>query len=62
LSKEEREDILKSAGLPIGIPPDHALAMKADLAIPWATMREISRYIKSHIQNTHGYCITYTDG
>ena len=43
LSKEKREDILKSAGLPIAIPPDHALAMKADLAIPWGTMREISR-------------------
>jgi len=43
LSKEEREELLQSAGLPIEIPPDHALAMKADLALPWAKMRVISR-------------------
>ena len=43
LTKEEREEILKEAHLPIEIPPDHALAMKADLALPWAEMRAISR-------------------
>lgn len=43
LTKEEREKVLKSAGLPIEIPPDHALAMKASLALPWAKMRVISR-------------------
>jgi ribosomal protein L29 len=43
LSKEEREEVLKEAHLPIAIPPDHALAMKADLALPWSKMRVISR-------------------
>ena len=44
MSKEEREAIVREAGLPTEIPPDHALALKADLALPWAKMREISRY------------------
>ena len=43
LFKEERQEVLKEAHLPIEIPPDHALAMKADLALPWARMRSISR-------------------
>lgn len=43
LSREEREDVLKEAQLPIIIPPDHALAIKADLALPWSKMRVISR-------------------
>lgn len=43
LSKEEREAVLQEAQLPIQIPPDHALAMKADLALPWAKMRVVSR-------------------
>ncbi len=43
LTNEEREAVLQEAGLPINIPPDHALAMKADLALPWAKMRVISR-------------------
>lgn len=44
LSKEEREAVLQEAGLPIEIPPNHALAMKADLSLPWSKMRVISRY------------------
>ena len=43
LSKEEREEVLEGANLPVVIPTDHALAMKADLALPWAKMRVISR-------------------
>ena len=43
LSKEEREAVLREAGLPVRIPPAHALAMKADLGLPWAKMREISK-------------------
>ena len=43
LSKEERAVVLKEAQLPIEIPPDYALAMKATLALPWAKMRKISR-------------------
>ncbi len=40
LTNEEREAVLQEDGLPINIPPDHALA---DLALPWAKMRVISR-------------------
>ena len=43
LSKEERQEILKDANLPISIPADHVLAMKADLALPWAKLRVIAR-------------------
>ena len=43
LSKEERDSLLLEAKLPVEIPPNYALAMKADLALPWAKMRAISR-------------------
>ena len=43
LSKNDREELLREANLPVQIPPDHALAMKADVALPWAKMRVISR-------------------
>ena len=40
----EREELLQSAQLPIQIPVDHSLAMKADLALPWAKLRVINKY------------------
>ena len=43
LSREEREKILGEAQLPIVIPTDHALALKADLSIPWAKLRILRR-------------------
>ena len=43
LSKNDREELLREANLPVQIPPDHALALKADLALPWVKMRVISR-------------------
>lgn len=43
LSKDERQEILKGANLPITIPADHVLAMKADLSLPWAKLRVITR-------------------
>ena len=43
LSNDQRKEVLKGAKLPIIIPPDHALAMKADLAIPWNKLRIIRR-------------------
>ena len=43
LSKEEREEILQEVQLPIMIPTDHALAMKADLAVPWNKLRTLRR-------------------
>ena len=38
LSRVEREDPLQQAQLPVVIPADHALAMKADLGIPWTKL------------------------
>ena len=35
LTKEERGELLQQVQLPVAIPTDHALAMKADLGLPW---------------------------
>ena len=44
LTTEQREELLQQAQLPVVIPTDHALAMKADLALPWNKLRVIRRY------------------
>lgn len=44
LSKAEREELLKEAQLPVIIPTDHALAIKADLALSWRKTRILRRY------------------
>ncbi len=43
LSKSQREELLPQVQLPVVIPADHALAMKADLAIPWTKLRVLRR-------------------
>ena len=43
LTTAERESLLQNAQLPIVIPTDHALAMKADLGIPWNKLRILRR-------------------
>lgn len=43
LSKKERQDLLQQAQLPVTIPADHALAIKADLSIPWTKLRILRR-------------------
>ena len=45
-SMEEREEILKElqGGFKVRIPTNCALAMKADLGIPWSKLRAIRRY------------------
>ncbi len=43
LSRSQREDILKKVQLPITVPADHALAIKADLAMPWSKLRILRR-------------------
>jgi hypothetical protein len=43
LSKAEREELLQQAQLPVLIPTNHALAMKADLGIPWSKLRILRR-------------------
>ncbi len=44
LTREERERVLADAHLPIVIPVNHSLAMKADLALPWTKLRIVQRY------------------
>ena len=44
LTKEQREQLLQKAQLPVVIPTNHALAMKADLSLPWNKLRIIRRY------------------
>ena len=55
MTKNEREDLLKEASLPIEIPTHHALAIKADLAISWNKLRIIRRYIHIHV-HIHNIC------
>ncbi len=43
LTKAQREELLQQVQLPLVIPADHALAMKADLAIPWTKLRVLRR-------------------
>lgn len=43
LTEEEREELLQQAGLPVVIPCNHSLAMKADLGIPWSKLRLLRR-------------------
>ena len=43
LDEEDRNKLLREAGITINIPPEQGLAMKADLAIPWNKLRVIRR-------------------
>ena len=38
LSRQQREELLQQAQLPLVIPADHALALKANLSIPWQSL------------------------
>ena len=48
MTKAEREEVLRGAQLPVVIPTEHALALKADLALTWGKCRAISRYLMYH--------------
>ena len=41
---EERQDLLKKAGIVPTITHDEGLAMKADLSIPWNKIRHLRKY------------------
>ena len=43
LSKDERLDLLREAGFSVEVPPEHGLAMKVDIGLPWAKLRTIQR-------------------
>ena len=50
LPKERRQQLLQEVGLPLEIPAEHALAMKATLSISWNKLRILRRYIQIFIQ------------
>ena len=43
LPKDRRRELLSEAGLPLEIPANHALAMKANLSISWNKLRTVRR-------------------
>lgn len=43
LGREERQSIIREAGLRLEIPPGEGLAMKSELGIPWNKLRHIRR-------------------
>ena len=49
--QDTRLNILKIANIPpVEISPEHMIAMKVDLAIPWEKLKTISRYFV-HIEH-----------
>ena len=42
-NKDERQDILREAGITMDIPVEAGVAMKAELGIPWTKLRVICR-------------------
>ena len=50
-SQAERQELLQEAQLPVVIPTHQALAMKADLEIPWNKLRILRRYTYYSILN-----------
>lgn len=47
LTQQEREEVLADAHLPIVLPVDHSLAMKADLVLTWGKLGVINRHHKT---------------
>eukprot|EP00731_Ephydatia_muelleri_P031131 Em0022g645a len=46
LSKNEKNSLLKDAGITLDISPEQGLAIKADLTLPWNKIRMIRRWFK----------------
>ena len=54
-SSQERQKLLEALakdGCKVVIPPDEALAMKADLGIPWSKLRVVRRYVCMELAGT----------
>ena len=45
LSKNEKNSLLKDAGITLDISPEQGLAIKADLTLPWNKIRMIRRLV-----------------
>ena len=43
MPRDERRQLMKEANFDVEIPPDHGLAMKADLCLPWNKLRVLRR-------------------
>lgn len=61
---EEREKILEDlqSGIKVVIPTSHALAMKADLGIPWSKLRALRRSENMQIRKQYYSGHNNTDG
>ena len=44
LTADERQQLMTEANFSIDIPPEHGLAMKADLCLPWNKLRVLRRW------------------
>ena len=44
LKRENRQQLLFEAGMTVDIPPEAGVAMKANMALPWTSLRMIRRY------------------
>lgn len=44
LGSDERQMIIREAGLTIEVKPEQGLAMKTELGIPWNKIRHLRRY------------------
>ena len=43
IPRKERQQLMKEANFAVEIPPEHGLAMKADLCLPWNKLRVLRR-------------------
>lgn len=51
MGKEERQKILREAGVHAEITPEDGIAMKTDLGIPWNKIRHIRRFEMALLYN-----------
>ena len=62
---EERQKILKEAGITPEISPGEGLAMKAELALPWRKLQHLRRYerVYTSLTDQDNICVPLcTDG
>ena len=62
-SSQERQrllGVLAKDGCKVVIPPDEALAMKADLGLPWNKLRVVRRYVYTPLSSTCNHNVRVT--
>ena len=62
-SSQERQSllgVLAKDGCKVVIPPDEALAMKADLGLPWNKLRVVRRYVYTQLSSTCNHNVRVT--